>query len=88
MSDLIEPGGRREQINFDNGDNTAKQEPFREDQDLPGVTIVPIWALASIVFGFLALIGSLVVISSVAAAAAIAWAIYAGRPNDGSGSRA
>jgi hypothetical protein len=87
MSDLIGPGSRREQVNFDNGDNSAKRESYREDQDLPGVTIVPIWALASIVFGFLALVGSLVVISSVAAAAAIAWAFYAGRPDDGSASR-
>jgi hypothetical protein len=87
MSDLIEPGGRREPINFDNGDdNTASQEPHREDQVLPGATTVPTWALASIVFGLLALIGSLVLLCLVTAAVAIAWAIYAGRPDDPSAS--
>jgi hypothetical protein len=86
MSDLIGPDGRREPIDFGNVDNPTEQKPYRDDRILPGDTTVPTWVLASIVLGPLALTGSLVLLCLVAAAVAIAWVIYAGRPDGGEAS--
>ncbi len=53
------------------------------DGMLPGDTREPTWVLASIVFGMLALTGSITLLTLVASAIGIAWVIYAGRPDEG-----
>jgi hypothetical protein len=58
-------------------------EPHARDRVLPGDTTEPTWVLASIMFGLLALTGSITLISLVASAVGIAWVIYAGRPDGG-----
>jgi hypothetical protein len=58
-------------------------EPDGRARVLPGDTSAPTWVLASIVFGLLALTGSITLLSFITAAVVITWVIYAGRPNEG-----
>jgi hypothetical protein len=58
-------------------------EPTGRGRVLPGDTTAPTWVLASIVFGLLALAGSIMLFSIVAFAVLSAWVIYAGRPDKG-----
>lgn len=58
-------------------------EPDGRDRVLPGDTTAPTWVLASIVFGLLALAGSIMLFAVVAFAVLSAWVIYAGWPDEG-----
>jgi hypothetical protein len=84
VSDLIDPDDRREPIDFDTAANTT----YRDDRTLPGDTTVPVWALASIVLGLLALTGSLVILCLVGTAAILVWLAYVGSKGDGASGRA
>jgi hypothetical protein len=64
-------------------DNGTGKPPSRPGPTLPGETTEPTWVLASIVFGLLALTGSIPLISLIGTAAVLAWLIRAS--GDGGG---
>ena len=62
--------------------NSTGKPASRSEPTLPGDTIEPMWVLASIVFGLLALTGSILLISLIDTAAVLVWLMRAG---DGAG---
>lgn len=73
-----EPPGSGTAHNSSSAHNSAGKPPLRPEPTMPGDTTEPMWVLASIVFGLLALTGSILLISLVGTAAVLVWLIRAG----------
>lgn len=81
MSDSIGPDRGRDPIRLDASDDSVEQQRYANGRALPGNTTAPARVLSSIVFGLLALTGSIVLLSLVASFIVIAWVIFVGRPD-------